>query len=257
MIYEVTEITPELAELYLSKNTKNRQVKLSHVNNLASQMSLGIWVQNGESIKFDDYGNLIDGQHRLNACIKSGVNFKSLVIRGLPSESFKTIDTGSKRTAQDLLSVDNIKNSCAVSAIIKFVISYNKTKALSAVSNVPVSNQEILDEYNKSKDDYDFLSAYAVKVNRILNTQFFGMAKIMFDAGHREWFEPAMEKIKTGQNLNYGDPCLAMREWAIGSTANNRSYKNIAYIKFINALVHKKELKVIRVNYETYPQLVF
>ena len=65
---KVQVITPELAEQYLTKNTNNyRSMSNSVVNAYATDMKTGNWKFNGDSIKFNKSGILVDGQHRLAA----------------------------------------------------------------------------------------------------------------------------------------------------------------------------------------------
>ena len=87
---EFQEITPATAKAWLEEhNTKNRTIKKAHVARLAADMKQGRWVgENGESIKFDVDGRLADGQHRLAACVASGVTITSLVVRDIPTDSY-------------------------------------------------------------------------------------------------------------------------------------------------------------------------
>jgi hypothetical protein len=46
-------ITPALAESYMARNTSNRNVREREVETLTRQMTDGLWVMNGDTIKFD------------------------------------------------------------------------------------------------------------------------------------------------------------------------------------------------------------
>ena len=92
-------ITPELAEVYLSRNAEGqRKINPNRVADYAADMGKGLWVANGEAVIFDDAGRLIDGQHRLSAVIRAGVSVEMLVVRGVEGKSFQTIDQGFSRT---------------------------------------------------------------------------------------------------------------------------------------------------------------
>ena len=55
-------ITPKQAEKYLEENIENNRPILDrHVAVLARDMKAGNWVQNGETIKFNGTGALLDG----------------------------------------------------------------------------------------------------------------------------------------------------------------------------------------------------
>ena len=74
-------ITPQIAEQYLAKNSNNyRRLYKATVEQYASEMLNGEWIFNGEAIKFNKSGKLVDGQHRLSAIVKSGCSVPMVVI---------------------------------------------------------------------------------------------------------------------------------------------------------------------------------
>lgn len=95
-------VTPEMAEAYLATNTENRRIRKKTVAFYAQQMKDGEWEENAESIKFRKNKVLLDGQHRLLACIESGVPFRTLVARGL-GDVFDSIDALTPRGPSDAL----------------------------------------------------------------------------------------------------------------------------------------------------------
>lgn len=118
----IEEITPEKASMWLEKNLSNNRPQTSnHIDFLANEMTAGHWRLNGEAVKFDLNNNLIDGQHRLRAVIKSGVNIISLVVRGIPTEHFYTMDTGKGRTTGNSLGFKGFKNSIVLAAAVRYV----------------------------------------------------------------------------------------------------------------------------------------
>jgi hypothetical protein len=113
---EIVEVTPELAKQFLAKMAKNRRLKARHVQTLAREMKRGAWRFNGEPLIFDENGSMIDGQHRCQACVQGGFSFPALIIRGVPSPAFDTLDGGSKRTAADVLGILGEKHAAVVAA---------------------------------------------------------------------------------------------------------------------------------------------
>ena len=67
----VVLMNPSLAEKILSLNKKNRNVSESNLSSTVHKMKNGKWHENGESIIIGSDGVLKDGQHRLEATIKS------------------------------------------------------------------------------------------------------------------------------------------------------------------------------------------
>ena len=99
----VETITPQVARKYLESNTKNRRVRSKTVQFYAKQMAEGEWDLTGEPIIFSKDGVLLNGQHRLYACIEADTPFDTFVIRGAPDGSFAKIDQNVPRQAGDIV----------------------------------------------------------------------------------------------------------------------------------------------------------
>lgn len=84
---EVVHVTPELAARWLERNHRHRKIDPRRVRRYAKQMTAGTWSLNGKTLVFDAEGMLLGGQHRLTACVESGVGFTTLVVRGINPEA--------------------------------------------------------------------------------------------------------------------------------------------------------------------------
>ena len=123
VVIETTTVTPSIAAAWLDKNVQNRKRNARFVSRFARDMKNGDWQMTGDSIKFDKLNNLVDGQHRLTACVESGVNFKTIVVYGLEPASRDVVDTGKPRTNGDVLAMHGATNSVAVAATLRFLIN--------------------------------------------------------------------------------------------------------------------------------------
>ncbi|MCC6392617.1 MAG: hypothetical protein IT167_18600 [Bryobacterales bacterium] len=116
------QVTPELARQWLEKNVhNNRPLTDSLVIRYGVDMLEGRWQYNGDAIRFDTDGRLIDGQHRLHACIEAKLSFDTDVLFGLAPETIRTIDIGKSRTAGNIAHVEGAHNAscaCAVAGLI-------------------------------------------------------------------------------------------------------------------------------------------
>lgn len=121
---ELVDVTPGLAAKWLENNKNNRNIRDQHVDTLARDMRVGNWKFNGDAVRFDDAGNLIDGQHRLWAIMHSGTTQKMLVVRGLSEEAFDTIDSGALRTAGDALSRRGFHMGTNIAATVRILKWY-------------------------------------------------------------------------------------------------------------------------------------
>lgn len=101
--FEERWVSPEDAEDMLTHNERNRALRPTHVRTLTSDMVSGNYLFTGDTVKFDRTGRLIDGQHRLNGIVKSGVGQWVLVVRGLDPRVQAVIDAHARRSAGNAL----------------------------------------------------------------------------------------------------------------------------------------------------------
>lgn len=116
-------ISPERAEIMLQWNDRNRPISTFTWKRYVAEMKAGCWIYTGEPIIFS-CEHLIDGQHRLLACIKSGVSFDALVVFGAPDNAFAVIDVGKTRSAGDVFAIHGVINGRALVAALQWVIGY-------------------------------------------------------------------------------------------------------------------------------------
>lgn len=115
-------VNPAKAREWLGKMGKNRNVSWSHVRKLAQMMSNGRWVFNGQAVIFSETGELLDGQHRLQAIIMSGVEIPMQITYGVSDHrAFGTYDvTIRKRDVPQIVQMDlGIKNANSITAIAR------------------------------------------------------------------------------------------------------------------------------------------
>lgn len=118
--YREETITPRLAQHYLSLQKKNRAIIKNVLWKYQRDMENDEFLLTGEPIQFNDAGELINGQHRLLASIRSGKSFRSLVVRGVPAAAFTVIDSGRVRRYGDVLSIAGYSNANLLASAAKF-----------------------------------------------------------------------------------------------------------------------------------------
>lgn len=128
----IEQITPALAASYLLTSKGNRPLKRAKSASYARDMIAGNWMQNGETIIFDEDNALIDGHHRMSAVFDSGVNISAIVVRGVSSDSSKTIDMGASRSSADALGFYGYKNTTQLSSIARILMSLKNKRTRSA-----------------------------------------------------------------------------------------------------------------------------
>lgn len=111
----IEHITPSVARSMLGANTHNRN--MNRFEPISKALRNGEWRLNGSTIVFSDDGVLLDGQHRLSACVKTGIPFDTIVVRGVGQRQQMTIDVGTKRKVSDFLKLDGYPDSTLVASI--------------------------------------------------------------------------------------------------------------------------------------------
>lgn len=107
-------VTPKMAKEWLTHNAENnREINLGRVKMYAEDMRNGKWKLTHQGIAFNADGQLIDGQHRLRAVIKSGVSVRMLVMYyryRVPQGVLLEMDLGAKRTINNIFRMSGIED---------------------------------------------------------------------------------------------------------------------------------------------------
>lgn len=112
MRISVENISPEKAKSLLEKNAVNRRLYMTKVNEYAYYMQQGKWQLNGETIVISQKGFLKNGQHRLNAIIKSKKTIPFVVVRGVEDDT-SIYDRGKVRNITDSLIIEGMDTTVA------------------------------------------------------------------------------------------------------------------------------------------------
>ena len=120
-----SDITPETAQRLLSLNENNRVVRPDAVARYASDMRDGRFLHTGATISIDTEGHILDGQHRLLACVESGVTMRC-IISGLEPEAFTATDKGTRRSLADTLKRLGYSNTARMAAATAAVMQWDE-----------------------------------------------------------------------------------------------------------------------------------
>lgn len=168
LISELVTVTPELAAEWLGSNRGNRNKRADKIAQYARDLTAGNWLTTGATICFDWNHRLIDGQHRLEAAIKSGVPFVAFVVRGLDPRVQDVIDQGAKRSAADALRFNGVTGyatSIAAVANIAAAIDDGSVTHFGDSVKARLSNSEVVDWYAANRE-IDHAVAFASRIFR-------------------------------------------------------------------------------------------
>lgn len=114
------------AEEALTKNVSNRHLRPNDVDKYARDMKSKatdgkpLWRDCSAPIQFDWDGNLIDGQHRLYAQVRSKTKQSWWVLRDVDPASQKNIDIGIPRNVADALKFEGYTGTIVLSAVARW-----------------------------------------------------------------------------------------------------------------------------------------
>jgi hypothetical protein len=141
----IVEVTPELAGIFLSLlGIQQRNIRLMHFASLVRDMGADRFLFTGQPLIFSEAGNLIDGQHRCRAGIKTGKNFRCLVIFGVPDSSYIALDVTAKRSGAETLKMKDIATPSALAAVSTWVFRWQTLDLMSNFALTPLEVDEIV-----------------------------------------------------------------------------------------------------------------
>ena len=120
---KVEHITPAIAREYLKKNTNNyRKLSRATMRSYAEDIKNGRWELNGETIVFDENGELKNGQHRLSGIVLANKPADILVVRGVKAGVNK-YDIGKKRSDTEILNAENFECDGTLVAAANIIVN--------------------------------------------------------------------------------------------------------------------------------------
>lgn len=139
--HQIELITPSVAEHYLSKRPEwQRNESLKTTDEYTDDMADGDWLYAGDPIRFTVDDELFDGQHRCQAIYTSGRAQWALVIRGLPREVMRVLDTGYQRRFTNYLSTQKVSYIQSVANLTGKILDWRRGNfAHPAVARIPNS----------------------------------------------------------------------------------------------------------------------
>lgn len=258
-------ITPVLAQHLLGLiNTNNRPMNAVRVKQYVDVLSRGQYVFNGESVQIgltsEGHMQLLNGQHRLQACAISGVEFETVLVVGLPTSVFSTIDRGKTRSNADVLSIAGFKNTHNITAAVRILAAMEAGHSPMVRSTVNLVTAEDVLRYTTEHED-ELNAAHALG-GRIIATSGGVHSAWMIFIVHAMQVRDELglsadvlrfcNEVETGIGLYPGNPALALRQWLSrgGSRRKGASGKNVyeaaTFISVFNKWVEGKDLLIVK-----------
>ena len=251
----LVKVTPAMAQKWLEGNTLNRTIKDRIVRFYADQMKRGLWQQNGSTLVFAADGTLLDGQHRLWACIEANVAFTTLVADGVSKESFVTIDTGTNRSAGDVINISGIKqNSSTVASAANHILNYRSGDINSAKKKV--SRSDVLSFVQDNTELLEYVTlARSVKSNVRSHA---AVAIAVCFMGGKKHPQPArnfLRKFMTGEELTAKSSILILRNRLMAERRLRPFDRLVMTANAWNAYIVGKQISHLKITGTSYPKI--
>lgn len=235
-------ITPQMACEMLKKQRNVRVLKRKEVDRYVRALKRG-WKLNGETIKFDKDGYLIDGQHRLTACAESGIAFETVVVRGLDNSDF--VDDGIRRTAGSLLGGLGTKNAELAAATCRILLLLSQKHDPWRFSEaIPYS---VVLEFWDTGIDHE-TAEQATSIGRSCKLMVGSVVSAFaYQAILLNGVEPVadfIQGIESGANLSPGTPRYELRRWMEARRSKNLNpylLRRMLYVALVRAWKMEKE----------------
>ena len=243
------QVTPELARQWLEQNVhNNRPLSDSLVIRYGVDMLEGRWQYNGDAIRFDTGGRLIDGQHRLHACIEAKLPFETDVVFGLSPEAIRTIDVGKSRTAGNIAHIEGAQNAACACAVAGLIILHRRhgIQSLTDPRCQPTKPQVV--EAAQTLPGLDAAIAQAKLLGKkIAPPRLVGFCYYEFAAQNSEVAQRFFEELAHGLKLSPENPVYHLRERLLSDRQAKAKLPQLEIVAlFFKAWVHYRENRPLR-----------
>jgi hypothetical protein len=143
-------VTPEIAAVLLEYNRpgqSNRKMSERYLVSAKRTLEHSEWVNTGEPVIISNARWLNDGQHRLEAVVRSGIPAIMDLRFGVSRGAFGATNSGRKRSAGDALMMLETANHLQLASAIRMVLAYEE--GLPRSLERTVTNAEIVDGFER------------------------------------------------------------------------------------------------------------
>lgn len=245
----VVKLDKALAEKWLARLIQGqRKLKNQNLQRLINAVEEGFWELNGETIILSREGNLIQGRHRCETVIRTGIPILTVVLWGIPESAYLTLDNGSKRTGGDALDYVNAPSYTCAAATTTLLIRFMVDPSMAtSVSRCTLKIQQV---YNDYKDQINASVKIANALDRKLKAftpATAAFTHLLFSQVNLEAANAFFESLRTGSNLAEKSPVMVLRDYAMKHQGRLESRKQIALL--INTWnAYRKGVKSIKLS---------
>lgn len=259
-------ITPKLAEHILNdRHGANRSVSAAKVEEYKLAMETNMWPVTGSTIVFGRLGRLIDGQHRLLACVQSKKAFHSYVVFGIDESAFTLIDIGRRRTNLHAFQIAGIKNASLAAKATRWLMIFDVDPTN---RSIVFSNEDTLNYYESAVDknllDGWIVRAYEIEKAARTRGDLFSAGPLsallyMFAKKNPKKTQEFSDRLLTRKGVGATLFTLIKKARGTSGGAISEIYRNAITIKAWNHFSHNKEATGAKINFtngDEFPKIM-
>lgn len=225
-------LSPDAAQYLLEHhNERNRGVKRHQRLFLQRQIESEKWSYNGETITIGDNGHVLNGQHRLSACWASKRQIEVLMVFGIPSGAFVTVDQGARRGGSDVLQIEGHKSCTILAGCLRQIDNYFK----GAIGKAHANGREGMEGRGDNSFSLELLKRYPSAPDSVAKMYGTKMTQpsvasalhFLFTQKDAEQAEEFCNVVKNGFQVGssyttVGEAAGMLREWLMRSALGNK-----------------------------------
>lgn len=234
------EVTPEVAAYFLSFNSGNRRLQEGYSKMIARDIKSGNWMVNAQPIAFggdpmnqeDGPVRLLNGQHRLQACIEANVPIEVPIAINVNPQAFKTFDMQRRGSKSIKTGDDRVARGAAV-------FQWREDHGMRLDSDARPTATEVEETLQRHRGLVEFVGKVRTKAGAVrwdeISTG--GVMAYLLYRTHREntpLAEKFLSQIASGTGIERGNPIEEIRDDVVKRRAGaQRLSRKDALNKFV------------------------
>lgn len=215
--FEIKMLTPEWAAQLKQNQVNQRRLNQSAVRDYTRKIVSGLWRLTYQGIALTTEGKLCDGQHRVEAVLKSGIAIPVVVVYNVPDEIFYNLDQARSRSAADGCHIAGYDRDRLRAGISKIVIQFYQ----GTVAQVePCSTPEILRFLDANTEEMEHTLEVASGLSQ--KATVLGAVHFIFAQINRPAADAFIEAFRTGIVESTNNPAYKLRERLSKQVKNGR-----------------------------------
>ena len=234
---EIRRVTPDVAREFLATMVVNRSVKRRRLRQMVRDMLSDRFRFDGQPIRFDLYGHLYDGQHRLLALIEAGVSLDFVIVRGVTNDAALVTDTNAgPRTVADQFKIRGVTHYASIAGAITILWRYLHADIYNTQDGPTINEAEaLLQEHAEMRQD---VPPPVIGIGNALPV----FLRHIVVVSERTTFDQFLHGVRMDDDLPETNPAIVLRRLLRntekGKVFMNRLFKQAAFFdawnKYLN-----------------------